>query len=60
MLNSIAVILLLASYFGFGSQIDLKQSLGGFIVTVGMICMYLALAGITVEDSAEGSSNKKY
>ena len=58
--NSIAVILLLASYFGFGSQIDLKQSLGGFIVTVGMICMYLALAGITVEDSAEGSSNKKY
>ena len=29
----------------------MKQSLGGFIVCVGVICMFLSLAGITTADS---------
>ena len=49
----ISLILLMASYFGFGGSIKLQQSLGGFIVCVGVICMYLALAGITTADTGD-------
>lgn len=49
----ISLILLLTSYFGFGGQIRLPQSLGGFIVCVGIICMYLSLAGITTADTGD-------
>ena len=53
LLSIIALFLLMAAYFGFGVQVRLQQTIGAFIIVVGYLCMYIALAGHkTPADSA--------
>ena len=44
LLSLIALILLMAAYFGFGVHVRMLQTIGSFIVIVGSLCMYIALS----------------
>ena len=44
LLSLIALILLMAAYFGFGVHVRMQQTIGAFIVIVGSLCMYIALS----------------
>ena len=61
LLSLIALILLMAAYFGFGVHVRMLQTIGSFMVIVGSLCMYIALSSGSHDDSAgdlvaEGSS----
>ena len=54
LLSLIALILLMAAYFGFGVHVRMQQTIGAFIVIVGTLCMYIALSSnITGEGEAK-------
>ena len=44
LLSLVALLLLMAAYFGFGVHVRFQQTVGAFIVIVGSLCMYIALS----------------
>lgn len=56
LLSSIALILLVTAYFGFGVTLKFQQTIGAFVIIVGSLCMYIALqthVDSTVEQGQE-------
>ena len=55
LLSLVALVLLMAAYFGFGIHVRMQQTIGAFITIVGSLCMYIALSG-SITSHTEGEA----